>query len=338
MIENRPIWEDFPIVLPDVPSDGQEYTVFADGEPIFTGRAYAFDGTTAEIIINELCADYLRTEYPQWFSHTRFVENYTLPEFRVETPEGFVSRNIIFTPDWSYDTERDWDIAAAPINGVVHAEQMLTYSVYNADQVLVRLFFEDGTMHRIIVPVERKPDFNSDFSADFARSKKKPASGTLCLPLFRWQGLKAVEIEAHEEVERYEVHCKGSHLLTYRNAFGGWDTFLIEAAYNTSDAISRKEYTRKAEPYAINRGRTNYLNEVQQSWNFTTTPLDDRASQRLHHLFGSNEVYLTDLATDVTSAVVITTNANTYQTIRSAGNTLTTYPFTLELAQKRQRR
>lgn len=334
----RPIWEDCTIVLPDVPSDGQEYTVFADGEPIFTGRAYAFDSTDAEIIINDLCADYLRTAYPQWVSLTRFVENYTLPVFRVETPDGVVSPDIIFTPDWSYDTERDWDIAAAPINGAVWHEQMLIYSVYYADEVRVRLFFEDGTQQTLIVPVARQDDFNNDFNNDFAQSRIDPACGTLCLPLHRWNGLKAVEIEAHGYTERYEVRCKGSHLLTYRNAFGGWDTFLIEAAYNTSDAISRKEYTRKAEPYAINRGRTNYLNEVQQSWNFTTTPLDDRASERLHHLFGSNEVYLTDLATDVTSAVVITTNANTYQTIRSAGNTLTAYPFTLELAQKRQRR
>ena len=332
----RPIWEDVIITLNNVPEEGTGYSILADEQIIYQGKAYAMPNRSdAEITINDICAGYLDSSRPYPYGDRMFVKNYTLPTFRVEREDGTTLWQGVFTLDWLYDGEKELQLAAAPINGVASETQSILHSVYESEQVDIVLNYKDGTKHTIIVPISRTEDFNSDFGRDFARSEMPPASGTVVLRLSQYPNVASVEIGD----ERYTVERARRYMLTYRNAFGGWDTFLVQAAHTASETIKRYEYTRKNSSWDYgNRGRTNYLNECQRAWNFTTPPLNDAQSARMYHLLGSNEVYLTDLNSDQTFAVLINATSVQYRNIRSEGNTMPTYSFTVEMANKQTRR
>jgi hypothetical protein len=90
--------------------------------------------------------------------------------------------------------------------------------------------------------------------------------------------------------------------------------------------------------YISNRGRRNYVNEVDKQFTLHTAVMTDVQSKAMHHLIESTNVYLYDIAQDQMIPVIVTDSALQYKTYRNNGNRMVSYDINVQVAQDRVRR
>lgn len=90
--------------------------------------------------------------------------------------------------------------------------------------------------------------------------------------------------------------------LDYLNAWGGWDSLLIEGTWREIDGYERGQYrtgdglVTDSNVYVRNRrDKTDCLNTITKRYELNTALLTDDEASRMHHLLGSTNVYLRDL-------------------------------------------
>lgn len=335
----NPIWKDYTVNLGT--SENVLFRIKAGDFVIYTGRSFMRPGQTENTIrINDICADYLQNVLPT-LSQAEFTAMEMPVTFAVQTQtaDGWADADSVqFTYDWSYDDAFDPETEgmAFPIDGNVDARQWLIYTAYQKEQVTAVLTFRDGTELSILIAVARSNDFSSDFNIDFSRSTAAAGSGHAVLDLSKFDNLAKVSIggtayTVADRCHRYALH--------YVNAYGGYDSLLIEGNSMISDGITR--HTREAEydnRETAGRGTYNYVNEIAKSVTLHTGWLSDASSSRMHHLIGSTEVYLEDIARRRLYPVTLKDTELQHKTYRNNGGNLVNYEITAMLAQNRIRR
>lgn len=291
---------------------------------VYAGRAVKRPSAQdVTIRLNDIIADHISSPLPEW--RDEVASKIVIPDFALETSEGGDAWNTLedalqFFPDWSYDASHEAAVngIAAPITRKVDARQPLLVSYYSKTEIPIVLTFEDGTTQSSTFDVSDAP------------------YGTLCTHLINYPNLKSISVNG----EDYEV--AGScydFVLYYLNAFGGWDSMLIEGNSKRSDAVTRHTFEKGYDNrYDYQRGRTNYLNEMIPSWTLYTGILSDEQSLRMHHLMNSPDVFLYNIAEDRMMSVVLTDAATEYKTFKNNGRQVVSYTITCELAQERIRR
>lgn len=309
-----PIWKDRTVTL----ASGADYADFeihtgsAAGELIYSGRAYRRPGS-ADVVarINDICADYLNTG-ASGFAHAPGVETF------VTVVGGTAVDTVTFVADWSYEATRAIT-AATPLSDPVLPEldPRQTFMVsYLGTPGSVTLTFQDGTTQAV------------------ALSDAGPA--TALLDLATYSGLASVTYNGTtwtvaERCARY--------LSAYVNAFGGWDTLVLDGIALQSDALTRHTIdTDYDNADASVRGRKDYAIEVAPAWTLRTGILTDDQSEKMRHLLNSTEVYLLDFADMVWRPVVLTDSGQQVQTYKGNGRRPCIYEFNAQLAQERFRR
>lgn len=128
--------------------------------------------------------------------------------------------------------------------------------------------------------------------------------------------------------------------LYYRNALGGWESFLIEGAIVPTDEQQR--WTRGVAidnsglPGTVLRGEQNYVTETTHRWDLTTGALtDDEARLLAAHLLPSCDVWLHLFATDEIVPVILDTSSQRIGTYSTNGRRPVTFAMGCHLAQKR---
>ena len=340
----EPIWKDYYITLGT--ADSVAYRIRLDdaaGEIIYQGRAYLRpDDAAVTVRINDICADYFSgvvlnlsqaTLSAMTLPVTFYVEAYD------ETNEAWAEADTVqFLDDWSYD--RSYDPATMglsfPINGRIDSRMWIPYTAVSAASVNMTIHYTDGTTATVIVPIAISDDFNSDFNADFARHSEAAGSGTAVFNLSAWTGVDYVTIG--NATYKVVTDC-GRYALYYKNAYGGYDTFLLEGICRRTDVLERGtvgvEYDNRN---VQNRGVKNYVNEYKQQWILNTGILDDEAGLMMHHLLNSTDVYLYDIDSGEMTPVVITDTETEYKTYKTAGRQPVRYAITVEVAQEFARR
>lgn len=333
----HPIWKDFYVSLGT--ADSTEYRLLCNNEIIYSGKAWKRPGqTTNDIRINDICADYLNNVLPS------LSEDFTpigYPTFIVQIlSDGSWSdvASVLFYNDWSYDYLFDSETMdlAAPINGKIDAKQWIIYTALNASSIRADITLKDGSTMFEIIPIEISPDFNDDFNSDFAKSVRPAQTGTAVFSLSQYDNIKSVRIgnttyEMLEGCYRYALY--------YANAYGGWDSFLVEGNHSETDSITR--YSREVEydnRNVQNRGKQNYANEISKALTLHTSWLSDDESSRMHHLLNSANVYLYDIAKNQMIPVVLTNSTTEYKTFKSNGCKLVNYTIEVAYANDRIRR
>lgn len=336
-----PIWKDRLVTL----ASSGDYADFeirqntAAGTLLYTGRAYPRPGETDIVArINDICAAHLGAPLPD------FGNRYTpmqVSETFVTLVGGVTKDTITFVNDWSYDAGKTWtsgSILSDPINGELDPRQWLLFSVLSgATTINVTLYFTDGTSAVVAVPVAFSADFNDDFNGDFVQSDDPSKSGTAVLDLSQFSDLDRVEFGPFTLKVRQNTCAR--YCVAYVNAFGGWDTFILDGEPSLRDGLTRHTASYdydNADGSA--RGRKDYAIEVTPAWTLRTGILTDDESLRMHHLLNSTEVYLQDLADGTFHPVVLTDTENARRTYKGNGRQLNTYAFNAELAQDRYRR
>lgn len=353
------------------------FFIYVNSALIYTGVSKKRPGQTENTIyINDIVADYLKRSLPNLvWDETRegaaFDNDVIETNAQISCPEVIVTytdaegtqveafRARIF-PDWSY-TEREYTqnkqaTLSDPIVNLIDPRQRLIATLYNGNMASNTWKF-----HRVNLG-----DFDEDFDYDFNKVAEEDynfGSGFSTLfdavfPLHNALGIgETVKISSNafsSDVELEYIIKKTCHRYAfyYLNAFGGWDTMLMQGAGKERDSLTRYEIKT---PYNNNsigdspalvspafkyyeRGRHNYLNEVQKAWEVNTGFLTDEQSRKMHHLLESTNVYLHDLEENKVYPVTITDNEVEYKTFTGEDCKMANYLIKAQFAQDRQRR
>ena len=336
-----PIWKDYFVTL------GMRAVIpfrirvqDQNGNIIYNGKSHIKPGETNNSIrINDICADYLTNALPALsqaeFSALSFPLNFVVETF---LEYWTIAGQVQFMNDWSYDDSYNPATMGMsfPVNGRIDSRQWLVYTAYNASTISATLKFTDGTTSQVIIPVEISADFSDDFNTDFARSARAAGSGTAVFDLSAWDNVASVTING----KTWEVvtDCR-EWVVYYVNAYGGWDSLLIEG--NTIETDSLKRHTREMEydnRSIQNRGTQNYVNEITKSFTLHTSWMSDAESLRMHHLLNSTEVYLFNINTGDMIPVTLNNTTTEFKTYKNNGGRLVNYTIDATLAQERIRR
>lgn len=324
-----PIWKDKIVTLAQ--ANYTDFDIIADSTTIYSGRAYLRPGATyTKVKVNNLCADYLAQALPASQGFTSFAVQ---KSFAVQVA-GSTIETIVFYNDWSYDDDFDpatMDLAH-PINYLVDPRQYIIFSTLPVQSLTATLTFEDSTTMQVVIPVAFTADFNDDFNADFSQQDVAASGGAAFLDISQYTGLVSVQIGS--TIYKVGDGC-AKYALYYINAYGGWDSFILDGNEVRKDTIERSTILTDYDNTTIDRGRKDYAIEYTPSWTFRTGYLSNDESGRMHHLLNSNEVYLCELATGTFYPICLTDGEYERKTFRGQ---MIQYEFNAVFAQERFRR
>ena len=331
-----PIWKDYDIQLANTAiSGGIAYRLKAGGSVFFEGRAFARPGESViKARLNDIIASQLvRGFTPAGESDTPLltvtVEVYSSGSW------SQVGSALSFYADWSYDVDFDseTDPLNAPISDVLLPGQLVPATRGDEDTsstITFRVGYATPT-----------GDFNADFNADFLVigtdyaevSKTVGPAGTAWLDLMDYP--TAVSVEVLGKTYRVGGGSCNKHAFYYVNAYGAWDTLVVQGNTKIVDALTRhtteKVYNNGT---TTARGMVNYVNEVTQKYTFNTAYMTSEDSLRMHHLLNSPHVLVHDTVTGHIRPLTLTGTANE----RKHGARLYSYAIEATLAQQRLRR
>ena len=334
-----PIWKDYYVNVGAVALSHFRIDAPAFGT-VYTGTAHRRPGQTDLLVkVNEICADYIEHTLP-----TLVNAMLTPTDLPVEFQYFSLDLNAVvdtftFYGDWSYEDGFDYAVQglAHPINGRIDERQWIPCTAIGVSDITLELHFKDGTTSTVVVPLEIQADFDADFNDDFAISLITAGSGTAFFDLSQWSDVAYVVLNG---TARYDVVTEcGRYALYYLNAYGGWDTFLVEGNAKEEDGLTRhtmeQEYDNSS---TLTRGRRDYAIELAKDLTFHTGYLTDEQSARMHHLLNSPDVYVWDFEKAQMLPVVLTATASEYKTYKNGGNRPVAYTITARIARDYVRR
>lgn len=323
----QPIWKDYFVDFGDV--DTVDYTIKVGGDAIYEGTAVRRPlAETLTVRINDVCASYLVSSLPAMVNSS-FTSSYISRIFEIYK-NGTLYETVAFLLDYSYDTTRTTTIASSPIIPVLHKKQPLIYTQYETSSVDVILTASSGTRTTITIPTSGGGDYNNDYNDDFSHDGQ-PGSVYVNVESAVKVNVRTLEYNVVDTCDRYALY--------YVNAYGGWDSLLMQGRYKESDDIARKEVTltyENREPQS--RGRYNYLNEIVKTFKLRTGWLTDAQAAKMWHLLESTNVYLYDIQTGKFHSAIITNTDAPFKTFLGEGGKFFQYEIDVELSQNRVRR
>ena len=130
---------------------------------------------------------------------------------------------------------------------------------------------------------------------------------------------------------KYKGGYCGRYALIYQNAYGGWDSFLIEGTVAKTGSFTQNTYSKAYDNTTLDREIWNYANVINYSYNCTTGWLSDAESKRLaKHLLSSPDIYLQDLENDKIIPVTMQAGNYKFKTYQNEGKRMVNYTFTLK--------
>ena len=328
------IWKDYYVNLGT--AESIIYRIKVGDTTIYTGNSHLRPGQTENIIrINDICADYLSQATADTYPVT-FTIDLLLQTAQDEPADWEYFTEVQFINDWSYDESYNPEAQGMsfPIINRIHKSQWFIYTSYDATSLTLTLTLHDGSSIEFPLPVKVSSFLpqNTDFTRDVMSSGK----GTAVTEQWIWGDVDYITING--KTWKMVDGCY-KYALYYLNAYGGWDTLLIEGNSKVTDNLTR--HTRDAvydNTEIQNRGTRNYLNEISKTFTLHTSWLSDDEASRMHHLLNSPNVYLLDMETNEMMPVVLTNTTTEYKTYKGNGGKLVNYTIEATLAQERIRR
>lgn len=334
----NPIWKDFYVDLGT--EESTQFRILVGDDVVYTGKAFKRPGQSSnQIRINDICADYLENVFPNLVGITFTAGEYVT--FVIQTLSGIswtTKASVQFDNNWSYDYGYDPATLGMsfPVNGKVDTNQWVVFTAYNASTIIATITLADGGSFDVLIPVAISNDFNADYNNDFSKSIRSSQTGTAVFDLSQWEGIKSLTI-GNKVFE--VVNTCNKYALYYVNAYGGWDSLLIEGNHSVADNLTRHTRETEYDNRSIqNRGVHNYVNEIVKTMTLHTSWLSDDESSRMHHLLNSTNVYLGDIQTGEMIPVILTDTRTEYKTYKGNGGKLVNYTINVTIAQERTRR
>lgn len=328
-MEIIPIWKDHPITIATSEAYVDYEIQLEDGTTLYTGRAFKLPGAdSVQIIPNEVCAPYVAVTMPiplpGEYSVNDPGSDYMTKTFNLKA--NGTTQTFTFSANYGYQPDVPNIIANAPITGKIARNQLLMISLYHANSdkhTRIALFYnriDGGWIDRpfdlalpsgIVMPVD--------------------------IPLYH-----NIRVQSGTESLTYDiVDTCARYILYYVNAFGAWDSLIVDGTVKQTDEYTRETFKKsyvttidKRQP----RGTVDIQNDITRKYSLVTDWLTDEQSARMHHLLGSTNVYLYDMITDEYLPVVLTNSSCEYKTFRNQGARLVNYTIEATAAQNHTRR
>lgn len=333
----RPVWRDelFTIESED---DSINYKIVDDATDkiIYAGKAVKLpDSDSIKLNIAKLISNELTNSFP---TKTELLNNVNIQHNYCKTFNIVANDSVIGTysyyNSWGYeDLPSDFHIAA-PIRPVVDRRQYLFTSLFNPsldaatinimakpklsteDYNLITVNIDDLNPRLITLPLFNFPVI------DRIRLFKMPTNPTL----------PNITYLTYDVIDSCCEYC-----LYYCNAFGGWDSLLVNGNVKKSDKITSHYYSQNFNNTTYEFEKTKYLNVISTSYELYTDWFNDDEQSRLYHLLESTQVYLHNLNKNEILPVNITNNTCEYKTYTNNGKKKWYNTINVEVAQERIR-
>lgn len=332
-----PTWKDYFVALGT--ATDQTFTIETGGSVIYSGRVYSKTGTAAPLYCNPMpvIRDYIRADYVAPDQNPQGHGEHTIRDDSVRTFTvrwGGNSTTVDVYLDYSHvdvGNPTPATLRNDPVNGRTTAVCGIWLTSFGLPSV--DIFRNDPLMigQREILT----------FGADISYWNGAESSVII------FPGTNTVDLNATAPDGRHlqyivlpECH---RWALDYLNAWGGWDTLLIEGTWLFTDGYDRRQF--RAGESVVSKGNaydpaardlTDYLNIITRRLDLNTGLLTDDEAGRMHHLLGSTQVYLRDLWAPVEfpSVAVNIVNSECRHQRHANGGGIAQYTITVEYSQQ----
>lgn len=328
-----PIWKDY-IWEEETLNDFIEYHLDYAGDTIYAGKAYKYPDTTGvQFLLNDVSEDFLDNGiiFPS-FGKTEIIPNY-LKTFTLITSSGS-EKPVTFFNDWSY---KDTDLTkpyflSDPIDTLVDSRQYVLCSwIFPTGEGVLNRRYTTPEGVATTVDITLRQGINGYTYAE--------PLGNLLLECKSKYEIGFVESGSFTTTINYQIDTTNkNYVLYYTNAYGGWDSLLVQGNVKQTDQIESQTYVRKVLNTTSQFSKNKYLNTIVPEWTLYTNYLTDTQASKMHHLLESTMVYLHNLEDNKIIPVIITNNSCEYKTYSNQGKNMFYYTIEVQSSQDKYRK
>jgi hypothetical protein len=298
-----PVWKDTTISIQSSYT-GNVYEIIdnEDDSVIYAGVISMLPNSTNSVIyINNIVRNYLNSTIGTLSNGIKIIKKY-VKTVTVKIGDKGIATYRIYN-DWSYDNPTSQLSCSYPIRKLLDSRQYFLYSLFNSNkteedlQIYLNIYTTGNTLNYTvpISPIVQIVTCNKLKNID------NPTS-----------------VRILSDVYTVQKTCY-DYCLYYVNAYGGWDSLLIQGNSKKNDKITSSYYNKSYNNTTTAFGKVKYNNLINTTYTLFTDWFTDEEQSKLHHLLESTEVYLHDLNNDVVIPVVITNTNCEWKTFSNNG-------------------
>ena len=324
-----PIWKTMNIEIPIVTPF---YSIKKGDDLIFSGKVYAQKTDSVRSVnVNDIIEDYTSdsidiTSSQRW-QKTENEKVFTLATGVNETEMSDMF-NLVVADDWSYSDRDRTYFTSDPICYTLDSRQYFIFSVQNRyGDTLPSYSYQTDTMS---VDGVETGDYKVVSDESYTQIIKDISN------------LKTIDITEMNNVDdtRYFKVCttKNKYCLYYKNLYGGYDSILLNPTSQLSASITDNTLTTDYDTTVLNHYKRSYSKTIQNKWTLKTNLLNDTQSEKMRHIYTSNQMWLHNLETGRLYAVNPVDKTFTEKTFKSNKHKPISYTITVEEAYTQDRR
>ena len=324
-----PIWKTMNVEIPIVTPF---YTIKKGDDLIFSGKVYAQKTDSVRSVnVNDIIEDYTSdsidiTSSQRW-QKTENEKVFTLATGVNETEMSDMF-NLVVADDWSYADRARTYFTSDPICYTLDSRQYFIFSVQNRyGDTLPSYSYQTDTMS---VDGVETGDYKVVSDESYTQIIKDISN------------LKTIDITEMNNVDdtRYFKVCttKNKYCLYYKNLYGGYDSILLNPTSQLSASITDNTLTTDYDTTVLNHYKRSYSKTIQNKWTLKTNLLNDTQSEKMRHIYTSNQMWLHNLETGRLYAVNPVDKTFTEKTFKSNKHKPLSYTITVEEAYTQDRR
>ena len=324
-----PIWKTMNIEIPIVTPF---YSIKKGDDLIFSGKVYAQKTDSVRSVnVNDIIEDYTSdsidiTSSQRW-QKTENEKVFTLATGVNETEMSDMF-NLVVADDWSYSDRVRTYFTSDPISYTLDSRQYFIFSVQNRyGDTLPSYSYQTDTMS---VDGVETGDYKVVSDESYTQIIKDISN------------LKTIDITEMNNVDdtRYFKVCttKNKYCLYYKNLYGGYDSILLNPTSQLSASITDNTLTTDYDTTVLNHYKRSYSKTIQNKWTLKTNLLNDTQSEKMRHIYTSNQMWLHNLETGKLYAVNPVDKTFTEKTFKSNKHKPLSYTITVEEAYTQDRR
>ena len=324
-----PIWKTMNIEIPIVTPF---YTIKKGDDLIFSGKVYAQKTDLARSInVNDIIEDYTSdgidiTSSQRW-QKTENEKVFTLATGVNETEMSDMF-NLVVTDDWSYADRARTYFTSDPICYTLDSRQYFVFSVQNRYSDTLPSYSYQTDL--VSVDGVESGDYKVVSDESYTQIIKDISN------------LKTIDITEMNNVDdtRYFKVCttKNKYCLYYKNLYGGYDSILLNPTSQLSASITDNTLTTDYDTTVLGHYKRSYSKTIQNKWILKTNLLNDTQSEKMRHIYTSNQMWLHNLETGKLYAVNPVDKTFTEKTFKSNKHKPVSYTITVEEAYTQDRR
>lgn len=320
-----PVWKNNLIGLNTEIGDNIKYSVVdtSTNNILYSGRIVKLsNGDVVDIDVNKIVGNFLSNHFPNTLPEGLRLNDIT---DYAKTVDIRVNNSIIDTitiyNSWGYSDIPYTNIISDPIRKIVDKRQLFVCSVYCPEST------------NSTVRYQLKKGSNITNRTTITANNNKQV-------LITDNGLKNTsydEIVVGDLTYKIVDTCK-EWCLYYSNAYGGWDSLIVDGNVLKSDKITSHYFNQLFNNTTYQFEKTKYLNVINSSYVLYTDWFNDDEQSRLYHLLESTEVYLHNMVTGEFLPVNITNTDCQYKTFTNNGKKKWYNTINVEVSQERIRK